>query len=329
VDVNSPQQVVTSNPTFSGTFQTTAQSARCTMNVTDPLSTKNFSIYPVSSAGGLLTEAFVVETDALTASAPYVTVGKLIQQVGYPFTDPSNSLALPSVAGLSGGVVPTGQSAFLPFVAVAQLNPTGGGAFTLSLVENIGGGVASALGVNALTANFNPGDTFGRVDTNLIQPIAPVFYVVGPNEAFCILENTEAPVLGLFEPQSPSSFTTSVVAGTLVSGTSAPETNATTNFSGFNTLASTGNTTGTVAGTQDTSASGVNTAGQVVTGTFALGATGTTDGDGTVTLTAPAAFTGQFFIVSPTKIALITTTAGNTNPSLIFLGNCESTCGED
>jgi hypothetical protein len=332
VDINSPQQVINSDTTFSGTFESTAQAGLCSMSVSDTLSSMNFDVYPVTSVGGLLTEAFVVETDTLTASTPYVTVGKLIQQVGYPFSVPSNSLALPSVGGLSGGVIPTGQAAFLPFVAVAQLDPTGGGGFNMPFVENVGGAVSSFQGAGVITATLNPGDTFGRVDTNLALPIAPVFYVVGPNEAFCILENINAPVIGLFEPQSTgtaTTFSTGLVVGTLAAGTSAPETSLTTDFSGFNTLASTGTSTGTVAGTQDTSTSAANTADQAVAGTFALGATGTTDGDGTVTLTTPAAFTGQFFIVSPTKIALISTTAGDTNPVLIFLGNCASTCGED
>jgi hypothetical protein len=332
VDINSPQQVVVQSSTFSGTFQTTAQAARCTMSITQALSSMQFSIYPISSTAGLLTEAFVVETDTLTATTPYVTVGKLIQQVGYPFTTPSNSLALPSVAGLSGSVIPSGQAAYLPFVAVAQLNPTGGGGFNMPLVENVGGTVGSFQGGTVISATLNTGDSFGRVDTNLVLPIAPVFYVFGSNAAFCILENINAPVLGIFEPQSKGSagsFSTALVAGTLVSGTSAPASNATTDFSGFDTLTSTGNTTGTIAGTQDTSTSGANTAAQAVAGTFTLGATGTTDGGGTLTLTAPSAFTGQFFIISPTKIALITTTAGDANPVLIFLGNCESTCEED
>jgi hypothetical protein len=56
-----------------------------------------------------------------------------------------------------------------------------------------------------------------------------------------------------------------------------------------------------------------------VTGTYSI--TDQTEGSGTLTLTAPAAFTGQFFIVSPTKLAMISTTSGDANPVLIFLGN--------
>jgi Putative Ig domain len=329
VDLQYPQNSVLDSSIFSGTFQTTNQSARCSMSLTQQVSTMNFSVYPVTSVGGLVTEAFVVETDALTAAAPFVTVGKMVQQVGYPFTTPSNSLASPSVGGLDGSVVPSGQSAYLPFVAVAQLNPSGGGAFTMPLFENIGGAVASGV----ISANLNTGDQFGRVDTSLAGSttgqIDPVFYVINANEAFGILGNLSTAVLGIFEPQSTGGFSTSTVAATFAEGTATPSTTATTNLSGVVAITSTGTSTGTIAGTQDTSASGANTAGQAVTGTITLSGTGTTDGSGSLALTAPATFTGQFIIISPTKIALISTTTGDLNPVLIYLGNCESTCGED
>ena len=48
---------------------------------------------------------------------------------------------------------------------------------------------------------------------------------------------------------------------------------------------------------------------------------GATDGSGTVTLTSPAAFTGAFYFVSPTKMVEITTTTGDANPVLIIIGN--------
>jgi hypothetical protein len=338
VDINAPgPQVVTESTTFSGTFQTSVQPARCTMSVTQAVSNMTFSVYPVSSTAGALTEAFIVETDTVGVGTPDVTVGKLIQQVGFPFTTPSNTMANannPSVAGLSGNVIPQGRASYVPFVAVSQLTPNGGLAFTMSLVENIQGGVSSFLGGSAVPLTTNNNDMFGRFDTNVISPISPVFYVIGPNEAFSILENTSAAVIGIFEPQSKgtaASFSTTLVAGALEEGTAAPDTAATTDFSGVETLTSTSATTGTIAATQDTSTSAVNTSAEAVTGTVTLSATGQTDGSGTFTLTLPAppVVTGQFYIVSPTKLVLISTTAGDQNPVLIFLGNCESTCGED
>ncbi|MGA8014281.1 MAG: hypothetical protein WB949_17750 [Candidatus Acidiferrales bacterium] len=329
-DVNVPNLADTTAP-LSGVFQTTNQSARCTMSITPTgFATETYSIYPISSTNGKLTEAFAVETDTVSQTTPYVTVGKLIQQVGYPFTTASNSLAEPSVGGLSGNAIPSGQTTYLPFVSVAQLTPAGGGPFTMQLSYNLGGVVARFQGAGAITANLNNGDAFGRVNTNLISTTAPVpvFYVIDTNEAFCILDNLNAAVIGVFEPQSKgedankqpfTTFTTDRVAGAFATGTSGPATTATTDFSGVTTL----DGVSVVGGTQDTSTALANTPNQAVTGSYALSATGSTDGSGTFTLSAPAAFTGDFFIVSPTKILMISTTVAtppDTNPVLIFLG---------
>jgi hypothetical protein len=328
VDLSYPQQVITESSNFSGSFANSQQAARCVMTLSQQVSTMNFAVYPITSTSGLLTEAFVVETDALSGSAPFVTAGKMIQQVGYPFTTPSNTLSGPSVGGLSGSVIPTGQSAYLPFVGVSQLNPSGGQAFTMQLFENIGGSVANFTG-STISFTVNNSDTFGRFDTNLITPVSPVFYVIGPNEAFSILENTAAPVVGIFEPQSTGGFTTSTIAGNFTAGTAAPNTPATTDFSGAATIASASATTDSIAAVEDISTSGGNTGAQAVTGTNTLSGTGATDGTGTVSLNLPPGFTGTSIVVSSTKIVLISTTAGDVNPVLIVLGNCASTCGED
>jgi hypothetical protein len=253
----------------------------------------------------------------------------MIHQTGYPFSNPVQAFTAASVAGLSGPVIPSGGNAYLPFAAVARLQGTGGTAFTLSLVQNIAGNVATALGAGSISASFGTGDTFGRVDTNLpgsAGQIVPVFYVIGPNEALSILENLNAPVIGIFEPQSAGgagSFSSSTIAGTLVQGTSAPATTALQNFSGVITLANTTTTSGTVAGVQDLSTTGANTPGLVISGTYALIASGPVDGGATLSLTQappPPAFNGGMFIVSPTKAVMITTTNADTNPVLIILG---------
>ena len=335
VDASVPGIATITPGSFSGTFQTSAQAARCVMNVTQTIGNMAFSVYPITSTSGLLTEAFIVETDAVSQSTPFVSAGKLIHQSGYPFSNAIQSFTAASVGGLSGPVIPSGGSAYVPFAAVAQLQANGGGGFTLSLVENVAGTVGSALGAGALSANFGTGDSFGRVVTNLTLPVDPVFYVINTNEALCILENISAPVLGIFEPQSKggaASFSSSTVAGTLVQGTSAPATTALQNFSGAITLVNTTATSGTVAGTQDLSTASANTAGLAVSGTYALTASGTVDGSGTLSLTQappPPAFNGGFFIVSPTKAVMITTTAADSNPVLIILGQQADDFGVD
>ena len=264
VDANTPQQVITKDATLSGTFQTSAQPARCTMTLSQQLGNTAFSVYPVLATGGVLTEAFVVETDTASTTEPYITVGKLIQQIGYPFVNTSNSFAAISVGGLSGSAIPSGGMAFVPFAAVGALNPGGGGAFTLSLVGNLGGVTSSFLGGSAISANFGTSDSFGRVDTNLVSPIAPVFYVINTNTALCILENVSAPVIGIFEPQSIGPFSAMTIKGTFPDGTATPKASTVQDYSGVVTL----DGTSAVTGTQDTSNSSANTAGQVVTGTY-------------------------------------------------------------
>jgi hypothetical protein len=331
VDLSYPQQVLTQNTNFSGTFANSQQAARCVMSLSQQISTMNFAVYPITTTSNVLTEAFVVETDTLSASAPFVTAGKMIAQVGYPFTTPSATMSATSVGALSGSVIPNGQTAYLPFVGVSQLDSTGAQSFTMQLFDNIGGSVSSFTG-NTISFTVANSDTFGRFDTSLVDnvgPISPAFYVIGPNEAFCILENTAAPVLGIFEPQSTGGFTTSAIAGNFTAGTAPPNTSATTDFSGQAVLASTGNTTDSIAAVEDISTTGGNASAQAVTGTNTLSGTGATDGTGTVALSLPAGFTGQSIVVTSTKIVLISTTAGDVNPVLIVLGNCATTCGED
>jgi len=67
------------------------------------------------------------------------------------------------------------------------------------------------------------------------------------------------------------------------------------------------------------STSAANTAAQGVTGTYTGIASAT--GAGTYTLTAPSPFTGQFFIVTPTKFVLVSTTPGDLNPVVVTVGD--------
>jgi hypothetical protein len=75
----------------------------------------------------------------------------------------------------------------------------------------------------------------------------------------------------------------------------------------------------TISGTQDQSTASANTAAQSVGGTYAI--TSTAAGIGGLTLTTPSALTGTLFIASPNEFVIVTTTAGDTDPVLIFAGN--------
>jgi hypothetical protein len=318
----------TSAPVLSGTFQTTTQAARCTMSLTPSQisSSLNFSVYPVSGSSSVLTEAFVVETDTVAATTPYLTVGKLFQQTGaFAGQTASNFFTATSVGTLTGQVLDTNTNpnTYLPDVAIAEMTGTGGTSFNMSVTENQAGAVFTYGG--PFTANYGTLDGKGRVSTDLALPFGPVFYIISSNEALCIGQINGNPFFGLFEPQSGTPFNASALNGSLIEGTSAPSTSAVQDFSGVVTLANTNSTSGGITGTQDTSTSSANTAGQTVTGTYTglVAATGA----GTTSLTAPATFDGSFFMVAPTvamvsttKIVMVTTTPGDKNPVVIVLG---------
>jgi hypothetical protein len=281
------------------------------------ISTITFSVYPVSSS-----EAFLVQTDQVNSSQPFLTSGKLLAQPGFPFFGIGGSTFTgTSVAGLTGQFF-TGSN-YIPDLALVSLTGTGSSSYTISAIENQGGTVVGFLPTGA---TFVSADQFGRVDSGIASPIAPVFYVIGQNEAFCIGEILNDPFFGIFEPQSGSPFTASALNGNFVMGTSSPATSPVRDLSGAVALANTSTTAGTVNGTQDQSASSGNTTA-AVTGTYS--GLNSATGAGTLALTAPTTFSGQFLVVSPTKIIILTTTSGDTNPVLIYLGDCQSTCGED
>jgi hypothetical protein len=148
-------------------------------------------------------------------------------------------------------------------------------------------------------------------------------YLIDSQDAFVVGQLEQAPIFGEFDAQSqPTSFTTTFIAQNfpLIQGTVAPAVSSDRDFSGF--LNFDGSVTpATVSGIQDESTASANTAAEAVTGTYVLSGAGATDGSGSITLTSPAAFNGAFYFVSPTKMVEITTTAGDSGPVLIIIGD--------
>ncbi|HXX43640.1 MAG TPA: putative Ig domain-containing protein [Candidatus Acidoferrales bacterium] len=318
-DANTPGLVTTQDQSLNGNYQTSAQPSRCIMSLSEQIGTLNFAVYPISSS-----EAFVVETDQVSASEPYLTSGKLLLQSGYPFQGVAgSSFTGTSVGGLTGQFL--SGNTYIPDMALVWIAGTSSPNYTISLVENRGGTIGQ---VPPTGVQFTTTDSFGRTDSGIASPIAPIFYVIGANEAFAIGEILNDPFFGLLEPQSGSPFTASQFNETnFALGTGAPATAPVTDLSGQVALANTSTTAGTINGTEVVSASTGNSAPQAVTGNYS--SLSSTTGSGIVTLTAPATFSGDFLVVSPTKIVILSTTSGDANPVLIYLGNCASTCNED
>jgi hypothetical protein len=304
-DANTPGVVPFVQQSLSGTFQTTSQTGRCVATIAPAsLPSMTFSAYPVSAS-----EFFLVETDTVSSNTPFLTVGRLMAQVGYPFTGPAGGFTAASVGGLTGQFL--SGTTYVPDMAVGSVTVTGLNSFTLLLTENQAGTVRNFSG----TANFVNADKFGRVATNLITPVAPVFYMINQNQAFAIGEINSNPFFGLFGPQSAGPLSASTMKGTFVEATSNPATGGVPDLSGVFAL----DGVQAISGTQDQSTAAANFAAQAVTGVYAV--TSTATGSGSIVLTAPGALTGTFFVVSPTQFVMVTTTAGDLSPVLVIAGN--------
>jgi hypothetical protein len=315
MDSNAPNNVEfgSGGNVVSGTYQSGVDSTHCAMALsTFGLANLEYDVYPIS-----FDEAFLIETDNNSQTSPYITLVDMKQQFGQPFSTGSMNGSL--AGGVSGQVL---AGSYVPYVSVIQIAPTQGiGDFQISLTDNEAGIVTGSNGTPFAVTYTS--DQFGRVDTGgftVNNAFQPVFYLVSDNEAFVVSMLSGGPISGHLDAQTLNVFTTASINGTLVEGTSAPAVSADQNFSGFLTFDGSV-TPATINGVQDVSTSSANTSAETVTGTYVLSPTGAVDGSGTVTLTSPAAFTGAFYIVSPTKMVMITTTNGDANPVLVIVGH--------
>jgi Putative Ig domain len=295
---------------FSGTYQSGTDATHCTFQLSTAINDLDYDVYPISAS-----DAFLIETDTATSSStPYVSVAEMTLQTGQPF--------LGAVIGgpMAGGV--TGSVLSVPYASVLQIVPAAIN-FNLLFTDNTGGTVTGTNGTPQSVTYTS--DQYGRVYTGLVinDAFEPVLYMIDSQDAFVMGQLGSAPIFGVLEAQSqPASFTTQFIEQntSLVEGTSAPAVSADQNFSGYLTFDG-AVTPATIVGVQDESTAAANTSAEAVTGTYVLSSTGATDGSGTVTLTSPAAFTGAFYFVSPTKLVMITTTPGDANPVLVTVGH--------
>lgn len=294
---------------FSGTYQSSADSTHCTFQLSASIGNLNYDVYPVSA-----TDAFLIETDlAASGATPYVSVAEMKLQNGQPFV--GAALTGPMAGGVSGQVLS------VPYVSVLQISPQQGAtSFDLSLTDNEAGTITGTNGT-PFSVTYST-DQFGRVFTgfSVNSAFEPVLYLIDSQDAFVVGQLTGAPIFGEFDAQSqPTSFTLGFITqnSSLVEGTTAPAVSASRDFSGFLTFD--GSSTPTVVGgTQDESTSAANTLAETVTGTYALSPSGATDGSGTVSLTSPSTLMDPFYIVSPTKLVMIT---NDSSPVLIIVGH--------
>jgi Putative Ig domain len=307
MDANTPGFVSVSPLTVSGTYAATPQSSRCTMTISvESLPNVTLSIYPISSI-----QAFVVETDDLTSTTPLVTAGTLTKQSGYPFTG-LGGLNGVSVGGVIGQFLPTGASTYVSDVAVVSISATGGGTFTMSLVDNQGGTVQSFGSPISGTYTI---DSYGRVLMNVGPPFSPVLYLTSQNSAVMVGTLQNDPTFGIFQSQSGAPFSAQVFKGAFLEGTLTPAVASVDDLSGSVML----DGLSSIDGAEDVSTSTASNSASAVQGSYSV--TNPTLGSGTVAFTAPFKASGNFFSISPTGLLLVTTTQGDSNPVIVEIGH--------
>jgi putative Ig domain-containing protein len=315
---------VSQNQTLSGTFASGADTTQCTFTFTPQFTAGSitYSAYPVSGA-----EAFLVESDQVNSNGftPFLSVIDMLQQFGQPFLT-QNAITGPMAGGLSGNSLVNGQLVQESAILQISVANSGAGNFDLLLTDNTAGTITSNMAPkggasNPLAVSYSS-DQFGRVTTanSLTSPsyFQPVLYLVSPTEAFFLTSTAQQgqpPLLGHLSPQSAGPFSAASLSGNYAEGSTAPPSAASRNLSGALKL----DGVSAITGTQDESTTAANTPGEAVLGTYSL--FDTANGTGSLTLTSPAAFSGAYVIVSPTKFVFLTTTAGDTNPIVIVAGH--------
>lgn len=213
-DSGATETAQTLNASDFSVVSTGASAGRGTATITSSIGNTNFVFYVVSSS-----EMLMMAID--TETPPVIVAGQVLQQQSSAFTD----------ASLDGiGVIELqslGSNGNLPSVTVGLLTATGAGSFSISADQNQGG----TMGTLCTSGSYSVSATTGRVMLSNVEQCGggssgggvPVFYLVGPNQAF-VVGTDGAATFGTIEPQTGSNFNLASLTGNYLGGSQPPET---------------------------------------------------------------------------------------------------------
>jgi len=295
-----------SSVAFTGSFSTVDSDGRTELAVsTGGSSSEAIPCYVVSS-GQLLCAAY--------EGGEAVSYGQILQQTGGPYT----------AASLKGNTIyeeqaETGVPSPHEVLGILAFDGTSSASASFD-VDDGGGADSPETGTATYTVSSA---TNGRITVTPAGGSSEILYMIGPNHAFALDENTY-PGFGTLEGQSAGTFSNSSLQGTYVIGTlplvspPAPGTGTSggpslTLSSGVLTAAGTGSATLTA----DTYSCSVGTcaaqAGTPGTETYSVGSNGrVTFGSGDSTI---------LYIVSPAEFYFLTFPSGATANPTIGVGN--------
>ncbi|MGB7022394.1 MAG: putative Ig domain-containing protein [Candidatus Acidiferrales bacterium] len=303
IDTNFAGTLGTNLNGVTGTFLL-AQNGRGAASLALPTpATLNFVFYMVTPS-----EALFIGMDPISSTNP-MTVGEALRQ-SQPSFD-KTSLNGPSIATASG-LASSGNATVLAGLLTADGNM----GVSSTLDTNAGGTItsnASASGSYSVASN-------GRVTTGGLSNQLAVLYLIGPNQAFVIGQDSAASA-GIVEPQmgapfDATSFTSYFTFGPSVPVFSLTSDKASNNFVG--SLLSDG--AGTLSGKLDEAGpTGIPSSNLALKATYAIAA----NGRGTVSASSPPLLPQLFvlYMVSPTEVRVISSSTTDTHPQVFFFNH--------
>ena len=243
---------------------------------------------------------FAMEIDAVTVATPLLNGAFLQQQTPLGgFTNASLNGAM--VMYLTGRGLCGGAST-VPNVIAGLFTSNGLGGTSLTYDENCGGTPTSASlgGTYTITPN-------GRVGMQLSGD-SVVAYMVNANQAFFIVPDSTV-LFGFGEPQSAGAFTNAAVNGRYSASATTPAALGVTIFSGEFTA----DGAGSLSGFEDIGAPSGQTWGASANSSYSVTSTPT---NGRGTLSGNIAGNGVLYVISPTRLVVISLT--DANPAVLL-----------
>jgi len=289
---------------LAGTYAV-APNGRGTMSIIANGTTFNFSFYVVSAS-----ELFTVSTDTVSLTNP--RLGGLA--IGQSATVFDNSFLNGNSVFNLGGLNSSSSSSSSSVVAAGILAGDGNGSVTSSSVfdENNAGQILSQQSL-AGTYNIAPNGR-GTISVSSASSPAPSFvlYAVTNNKGFLLDTSSADALSGFLEPQvtgNTGMFSPSTIQGAFVTGTTTTSVTGATNLSGVLSLDGSSH----ISGTQDETTPSGNTTGQTFTAAYTV----SSNGRGTMNVTAPSATSRVLYVVNGSKFVTIDVDSSDTNSTVI------------
>lgn len=303
IDTNFAGTLGTNLNGVTGTFLL-AQNGRGAASLSLPTpTTLNLVFYMVTPS-----DALFIGMDPISSTNP-MTVGEALLQ-SQPAFD-KTSLNGPSVATASG-LASSGNATVLAGLLTADGN-TGIGA---TLDSNAGGTITSngsASGSYSVASN-------GRATTSGLSNQLAVLYLIGPNQAFAIGQDSAASA-GIVEPQIGAPFDATSFTSYFTFGPPLPPPSLTSDKSSNNFVGSLlSDGAGTLSGKLDEAGpTGIPSSNLALKATYTVSA----NGRGTISASSPLLLPPLFvlYMVSPTEVRVISSSAADTHPQIFFFNH--------